>query len=354
MKILLLVPAPQNISPGQRFRFEQYIGLDNTNLDFTVKAFFSYHTWKLLHQRKHISQKIIGIIGGFFKRFFTLFTIVQYDYIYIYREAAPIGPPIIEWLISRVFRKKIIYDFDDAIWLSLSSEANPFWPGLKCSWKVGNICSYSQLVTVGNTFLADFAGKYCKDVRIIPTVVNTETKHNRLKDHDEKPLFIGWTGTFTNFPNLKQIIPVIARLKEKNNFKFLIIADRDPEFIGVEYEFIKWDLETEIQDLLKLHIGLMPLANTERELGKCAFKAIQYMSLGITAVVSPVGANCDVVQDKENGFWADDDDEWYAIIEKLIQDKDLRQKTGLQSRQSILKNYSVAATRNAFSSLFRQ
>lgn len=308
----------------------------------------------MLHLNNHHLQKGVGICWGFLKRFLLLFTIHQYDWVYIHREASPIGPPIFEWLIAKVWRKKIIFDFDDAIWLRLSSEANPLWPGLKCSWKVKNICNYSHTVTVGNKFLASYAQQYCKNVKIIPTVVDTACSHNKLKDHSEEPLYIGWTGTFTNFPNLRKIIPVINKLLVKYNFNFLIIADRDPQFSDVDYQYIQWNIKTEIQDLLQLHIGLMPLANTERELGKCAFKAIQYMSLGISAVVSPVGANCDVVQDEINGFWANNEEEWYAKIETLILDRTLRMQTGISSRKSIIERYSVLATSSSFLSLFKQ
>ena len=71
-------------------------------------------------------QKIIGVILGYFKRIMLLFQLHNYDYVYIHREATPVGPPFIEWIISKLLRKKIIYDFDDAIWIKQSSEANPF------------------------------------------------------------------------------------------------------------------------------------------------------------------------------------------------------------------------------------
>jgi glycosyltransferase involved in cell wall biosynthesis len=353
LKILILAPAPSDISPGQRFRFEHYLPINSdSNLEFTVSPFFSRRTWKIIHLNKNYLNKTLGILSAIIRRVLMFFTVFKYDYIYIYREAAAVGPPVIEWLLAKVFRKRIIYDFDDAIWLRLASEANPFWADIKCSWKVKMICSYSYIITVGNSFLAKYAGQYCSDVRIIPTVVDTEFRHNILKDHSDYPLFVGWTGTFTNFPNLQKIIPVIAKLKKNYSFNFLIIADRNPNFTGVEYDYIPWDIKTEIRDLLNLHIGLMPLANTERELGKCAFKAIQYMSLGITAVVSPVGANCDVVQDNLNGFWADGDDQWYLTIEKLILNKKLRDEIEITSRQKIVENYSVNATKSDFFALF--
>lgn len=354
MKILIFTPAPANISPSQRFRVEQYIHLDNhKGLEFTVKPFYNISTWSVLHLKNHTFQKVFGILLGFLKRFFTLFTLFKYDFVYIHREAAPVGPPVFEWLTAKVFRKKIIYDFDDNIWTSLASEANPRVAKLKCAWKCANICRMSYLVSVGNDFLASYAKQYNKNVQIIPTVVNTEQYHNKIKNQDEGKLTIGWTGTYTNLHNLFKISNVINRLKEKYDFNFLIIANKDPMLIGVDYIYKKWNLATEIPDLLEMHIGIMPLANTDIELGKCGFKAIQYASLGIPAVVSPVGANKNVITDGIEGYWADNEEQWYEKLEKLISDKELRKQLGLNGRNKIVANYSVQAHLNLFFNLFK-
>lgn len=282
-----------------------------------------------------------------------MFTLYQYDYVYVYREASVIGPPVFEWLISKVFRKKIIYDFDDAIWVSMASASNPGAASLKCTWKVANICRMSYIVTVGNDFLGDYARQYCKDVRLIPTVVDTELQHNILKNHEDKPLVIGWTGTYTNFHNLDSVTPVISKLEKKYEFTFLIIADKDPCFKDINYTYIKWNLNTEISDLLKIHIGIMPLKKSDVELGKCAFKAIQYMSLGIPAVVTPVGANAVIVQNHINGIWADSPEEWYTAIEILLNNAAQRSKIGALARAHIENKYSVRATYKQFFDLFK-
>jgi glycosyltransferase involved in cell wall biosynthesis len=353
LKILFLVPAPLHISPGQRFRFEHYILQENTRgFTFTIKPFYSRKAWNIIHKPKHLFDKIAGIATGIFKRYASLFSISKYDYVYIYREAVVVGPPILEWLIAKVFRKKIIYDFDDAIWVSTASASNPGAALVKCTWKVANICRMSSIVTTGNEYLGDYARQYCNDVRVIPTVVNTETRHRFKKNQSDQPLTIGWTGTFTNFPYLEKVNPVINKLREQFNFRYLIIADKDPGFSGVEYDYIKWNLQTEIEDLLQINIGLMPLDNTAIELGKCAFKAIQYMSLGIPPVVSPVGANVKVITDGVNGYWAENEEAWYRHLSFLLSNPETRCKMGDYARNHIVTNYSVTATEKNFFGLF--
>jgi glycosyltransferase involved in cell wall biosynthesis len=310
-------------------------------------------TWKILYEKHKNFDKITGIITGFFRRALLLFSLKKYDFVFIHRESAPVGPPVFEWIIAKVFRKKIIYDFDDAIWVKTSSEANPMAAAIKCTWKVKNICRYSYIVSAGNEFLATYARQYCKDVRVIPTVVDTDHIHNRLKDQRSNPLVIGWTGTFTNLRYLKIVTAAIGQLQHKYDFTFLIISNKDPYLKDVNYTFLPWKASSEIDDLLKFNIGIMPLEDTEIEKGKCAFKAIQYMSLGIPAVVSPVGANCTVISNNVNGYWANNEKEWYDKLEKLLTDENLRIEMGKKSRIDIINQYSVASTVKQFFNLFK-
>lgn len=354
MKVLFLVPAPLNISPGQRFRFEHYLPfLDKHEISYTIKPFWTLAVWKILFIKGHFLSKSFGLLRGLAGRCFVVINLFKYDYIFIYREAAPVGPPVFEWIISKIWRKKIIYDFDDAIWLRMSSSANPQAALIKCSWKVNYICKYSNIVSVGNDFLGNYAKAFNKNVRVIPTVVDTQKVHIGLKNQNEVPLTIGWTGTFTNFYNLAIISDVINKLKKKYNINYLIISNKDPQLKNVEYSFKMWNLQTEISDLLQMNIGVMPLHNSEIELGKCGFKAIQYMSLGIPVVVSPVGANCEVVKNNETGFWANSEKEWFNYLEKLIIEEELRIKIGKNSQKFIIENYSVQATLDLFLDLFK-
>jgi glycosyltransferase involved in cell wall biosynthesis len=354
MKILFLAPYPKSIAPSQRFRFEHYLtALNKNNIDFDYKTFIGVNEYKTIFKPGNLFKKTFIILKGFLKRALVLFTLKQYNFIFIHREAAPLGPPVLEWLIAKVWRKKIIYDFDDAIWIPLSSDANPIAAQIKCTWKVGKICKWSTIVTTGNQFLANYALQFCNDVRIIATVVDTEKVHNIIKDQEEEPLTIGWTGTFTNFIHLPLVTQAIKKLEEKYAFNFLIIADKDPALNDIKYNYQKWSKESEINDLIKMNIGIMPLIKTDVQLGKCAFKAIQYMSLGIPAVVSPVGANCEVVQDGINGYWADNEDEWYNRLEKLIINSEERSLKGKLAKQCIDGKYSVKATVNDFLQLFK-
>jgi glycosyltransferase involved in cell wall biosynthesis len=165
-------------------------------------------------------------------------------------------------------------------------------------------------------------------------------------------LVVGWTGTFSTLKYLQILVPAIQQLQQEFDFTFLVIADKDPLLPIKKYRFVKWNKSTEVEDLLLLHIGVMPLRDSEIEKGKCGFKAIQYMALGIPPVISPVGMNTILVTDEQDGFLAEDEKDWVVKLRKLLTDKNLRVKVGENARRKIVEQYSVNATSKKFIELF--
>lgn len=289
--------------------------------------------------------------GGYKRRFMDLFLLRKYEYVYIHRWAATAGPPVFEWIIAKLFRKKIIYDFDDAIWVK-ESAYNQRYLAFKFLGKVSKICRWSYKITVGNAFLQAYASRYNKQVEVLPTVVNTDSVHHVLQQQDVLRPAVGWTGSFSTLQYLAPLVPVLQRLQEKTDFMFYVIADRDPQLPLKNYRFIRWGSTTEIASLLHFHIGLMPLTDNDITRGKCGFKAIQYMSLGIPAIVSPVGVNPEIVDDGINGFVCTTEQEWEQRLEYLLQNKGVRKEMGEKARQKIVRAYSAVSKEKQFLELF--
>ena len=194
MTILLIFPYPLESAASQRFRFEQYLDLlDQSDIKYDVSPFLSESSWKIFYKKGFYFKKGIALFLGVFKRFLKLFSLSKYDYVFIHREACPIGPPIFEWLIAKVFRKKIIFDFDDAIWISNSSESNRFFAPLKWHSNVFKIAKWSYRLSVGNVYLKSAVEEFNTDIIINPTTIDTENYHNRMADHGNEVLTIGWT-----------------------------------------------------------------------------------------------------------------------------------------------------------------
>jgi glycosyltransferase involved in cell wall biosynthesis len=352
-RIAFLVQLPKNVSPGQRFRFEQIEPiLEQHNYKVDTFPFINEKTYKVFYQKGFFLRKFLGFLQGFVNRFFFLFVSGRYDFIFLQREAMPVGPPVFEWLMAKVLRKKIVYDFDDAIWLPEKNNGGLF-RFIKCFWKIKYICKWSCKISVGNEYLSDYAKKYNKNVIVIPTCVNTVSRYNVLKEHqDTNKVVIGWTGSHSTLKYLNPVYRVLLKLEKEKNFDFLVICDRPPEFSFKSLKFKRWDPELEIQDLASFDIGIMPLTNDQWSEGKCGFKLIQNLSLGIPAVTSPVGVNKKIIEYGVNGFLCATDVEWETALKKLLDDVELRKQMGLAGRKKIEIQYSIQSQKEKFLGLF--
>ncbi len=351
MKVLFIVPYPQGEAPSQRFRFEQYISiLEKENIHCRIESFWSLKYWNILYHKGKSFQKVTGLIAGFVRRVFILFSSLKFDFVFIHREATPVGPPIFEFILAKVLRKKIIYDFDDAIWLPNVSEVNKKIGGLKWHSKVKHICRWAYKVTCGNEYLCDFAKNYNKNVELIPTTIDT----NYHKQSGEKPekLVIGWTGSQSTVNYLIQLIPVLSQLEKQFQFEVRVISNKNPDLKIKSFRFIPWRRNTEIIELQQFAIGIMPLPDDKWAKGKCGFKGLQYMSLGIPTIMSPVGVNNQIIQHGVNGFLASKEEEWIKYLTDLLMSEEIRKEIGDEGRKTVEERYSVNALSSKYINLF--
>lgn len=353
MNIAFIVPYPKAKAPSQRFRFEQQLAfLEKNELDYSFFPFLSAEAFDMLYMPGKYMIKIYFTLLGFLKRFFLMFQLSKYEFVFIHREASPIGPPIFEFIIAKILNKKIIYDFDDAIWLVNTSNANKIVAQIKWPQKVESICKWAYKVSCGNDYLASHARKFNHNVEIIPTTVDTEFVHNKTKNQETEKIVLGWTGTHSTVKYLLELEPILIKMQNKYHFDFVVISNKEPQFKSLKYNFISWNKKTEIEDLLSMNIGVMPLVDDKWAKGKCGFKAIQYMSLGIPAIVSNVGVNEKIVSHKENGFVCNNEEDWEYAIEELITNKTLRTQFGKKAQLAIEKNYSKIAQQTNYLRLF--
>jgi len=358
-KILFLVPYPLKESPSQRFRFEQYFAtLKKQGYSYTVQSFFDSAEWLLFYSKGKPVRKLLALLLGYGKRILILFQVPFFHYIFIHREVTPAGPPIIEWIIAKLFRKKIVYDFDDSIWLT--DKQNEPWISRFLRWrkKTANICTWSYKVSCGNAYLAAYAKQFNANTILNPTTIDTVLLHNKNLYPESKPnptrVTIGWTGSHSTLKYLKLIEEPLQKIEQRfAQVKFLVIADRKPELALKNLEFCEWTVETEIRDLLKIDIGIMPLPDDRWAKGKCGFKALQYMALKIPCVIAPVGVNTEIIKHGFNGFLASTPDEWIEHLSNLIANREVGKELGRNGRETVEQHYSVISNESTFLSLFK-
>lgn len=353
MRILFIVPYPEGKAPSQRFRFEHYFNeLKARNIHYDVSSFIDLDTWEVLYKPGFLLRKISGLIRGYLRRLKDLFRSNKYDFVFIHREFSPLGPPLMEWWLAKVCRVKIIYDFDDAIWIPNYSEHNSFTYYLKRYTNTRNLCRWAYKVSCGNDYLCNYARLFNTNVVYNPTIIDTDNQHNRLADLNNEKFVIGWTGSHSTIQYLDEVYPVIKELEKNYDFEFRVISDVKPSFELKSLKFIPWKKETEIDDLLGFSIGIMPLKDDQWAQGKCGFKALQYMALGIPALVSPVGVNTRIVDHGINGFHCRNAEEWKEVIIKCMTDRNLLRTLSKSTREKIVNHFSVASNKENFISLF--
>jgi glycosyltransferase involved in cell wall biosynthesis len=230
-------------------------------------------------------------------------------------------------------RRPTVFDFDDAIFHNK-------W-GLEAH-KIRRIIDRAAHVVAGNAYLAEFAAAPDKTT-IIPTVVD-EQRYTPRPDPDGR-FTIVWTGMSHNLRELAPYAGALRSVLAETKGRLVIVADRlDAPFLaGLDVEFVRWSPDVEVSALAAGHVGVMPLADTPYNRGKCAFKLIQYMARAIPVVCSPVGANREVVRDGVDGLHARTPDDWIACLLALARDRDSRVRIGAAARHRIEDAYSVTA-----------
>lgn len=341
MRLLAIVPSLYDTSPGQRYRIEQWEPLLSARgVEIDYHSFEDEELHALIYKAGNLKQKLRLVARAFARRMALVRRIKEYDAVYVFREAALLGPPIFERLIHRS-RVPLIFDFDDAIFVAYRSPSNGYLSYLKFPAKTRTICRLATHVMAGNPYLADYAREVNSQVTIVPTTIDTEKYLMDETKTVSDPPVIGWSGSYSTVQHLDTLRSALQRLAKEERFRLRVIGTPSYELEGVDVEAMPWRAATETADLSVMDIGIMPLPDDRWSKGKCGLKALQYMALGIPTVCSPVGVNIDIIHDGENGFIAATEDEWIEKLKQLLRDAGLRQRLGRAGRATVEAQYSA-------------
>ncbi|HEV7475278.1 MAG TPA: glycosyltransferase family 4 protein [Pyrinomonadaceae bacterium] len=341
MRLLAIVPSIYDTSPGQRYRLEQWEPLlRKRGVEITYAPFESEELHALLYKPGSIGRKLSLVTEGMSRRYALMKSVRDYDVVYVFREAALLGPPFFERWIHRS-GVPMVFDFDDAVFVSYRSPTNGYLSYLKFASKTKSICRMSAHVMAGNPYLADYARQVNANVTIVPTTIDTE-KYTVIESRSESEIpTIGWTGSFSTVQHLDTLRSALQKLARQTKFRLRVIGTPIYQLDGVEVEAMPWVAATELKDLGAIDIGIMPLPDDNWSKGKCGLKALQFMALGIPTVCSPVGVNKEIIHDGENGFIAGSEDEWIGKLGRVLHSAELRSQLGQAGRRTVEMKYSA-------------
>ena len=341
MKVLYLTKYTRLAGSSRMRSYQHFPYLEKAGMQVTVKPFFDDAYLKDFYAGK---KNISAVLKSYVKRLGVLFSICSYDRVVIEKEIFPFLPALAEWML-KLLGIQYIVDYDDAIFHNYDQSSNPIIKKFLGN-KIANVMRFSGTVVAGNQYLADYAARSgAKNIEIIPTVIDLE-RYPVKQNTDADQFIVGWIGTKTTFE--KHLLPCKDWIKalqiQDPNIRFHIVGITEDMDLGKNVQYIRWTEETEVAEILKMDIGLMPLQDSKWEKGKCAYKLIQYAACGIPGVASDVGMNREVTVPGETGILASADEEWIQAIKTLKSNTELRHQMGRNARKKVEERYCIQQT----------
>lgn len=265
---------------------------------------------KMSYQHLGLSKRPLNYLKAIFKAPF-------FDVIFLQRKLVP----RIFYKILRILSQKIIYDFDDAIFLDSDGKIS-----IHKFKKFSYICCKSDLIFAGNDFLKKHAEKFNKKTFLVPTCLDI-SKYNLTAQKDKNFFDLVWIGSKSTSRYLIEIIPFLEKANKKfKDLRLVNISDIKLESDLIKIKNIAWSESGQYREIKSAKVGLAPLDNSNWSKGKCAFKLLQYASAGLPIVSSDVGYNSILIKEYESGMLANKGSDWVNNIAKLRSDVTIRRK----------------------------
>ena len=260
----------------------------------------------------------------------------RYDVVVLERELFDDDTWTVEQKL-RLATSRLVLDLDDAVFLRYPK-------------KIEELCRLSDLVIAGNPLIEKKVAAWNSNTVVIPTAVDMNCfPAKRCDTHVDRLPIVGWIGTTANLAYIEVIAPALRRLARRCNFEMrFIVPEIGPlneiDLSGVRTRHVAWRPDTEVSELHRIDIGVMPLFDDrEWDEYKCPTKVVQYMAVGVPPVASPVGFTADVITHGVDGFLAASEEDWENILHDLIERPQLRARIGRAARKTAAAKYSVQA-----------
>lgn len=321
--------------PSTRFRWSQYVD-DLENYGFEVTEFhssFSAYSPALTIRRP------AWLVATMAESLARTLRSNRYDLRFLQRN---LTSTLCTW--EPLLRKPFVFDVDDAIFLGSRGGS------------ADRIARSASLIICGNNFLADHFSRH-GPVTVLPTAVDTLRFVPRVSPPPAKQV-IGWSGSSSGLKYLYGIEPAILSLLHKHPDAVLkVVSDKPPVFKTLPSDRIvyePWSTDREVAVLQEFAVGIMPLEDDLWARGKCSFKMLTYMAVGLPVVVSPVGMNVEILAQGSCGFAAKTTDDWVDAISSLLSENALADQMGRTGRQIIEARYARNVVAPQLAQLLRQ
>lgn len=249
---------------------------------------------------------------------------------------------------------KLVYEIDDDLFeIAKPGSSHPEAESYAIWTKGAKILALNaDLITVSSEPLKRKLSGLNSVIQVIPNALNEEVWQIDSpipQAKDTSDIGILYMGTRTHGRDLAMIETSLRKVKKKfgNKVRFDVIGvsseSLDSSLYNVitppvaEYpDFVAW-LKSMAH---RWSIGLTPLANTSFNECKSYIKYLDYSGLGLVSVCSKTTPYEAVVQHGINGFLVEnDEDSWYDVLVRLIEDDNLRKSVSANAYQGLKDNH---------------
>jgi len=268
--------------------------------------------------------------------------------IYIQRgiNSVPLVSLFFVIICKYIFRRKVIYDIDDGLFLT-----HPF--------EINSILKLSDIVIAGGHELFRYCRNINSRVLLIPTSVDLSLYHKHEDKKTNENVTLGFVGSPATIRYLTLLLNPLRKLSKYYDYTLRIVAARTKEdyekyrsllkklkTCAKKVETVPYSVEKEPEILRELDIGLAPLyegawKGDDWEKYKCGFKVINYMAAGIPPVASDYGEQGRIITDGYDGFLCRDEEDWFLKLSILLQDPERRRIMGENARKTAEAKYSL-------------
>jgi glycosyltransferase involved in cell wall biosynthesis len=339
-RLAALVPNLAGVAPGQRARIESWTPLlREFGWQVDLYPFEDARLHEVIAQPGRVAAKARGLASCYLAQARRVAAMPPYDVVLVYREAALVGPALLERLVARR-PAPMVFDLDDPTFVAYRSPTSGWFSLLKFPRKTNALFRMADAVIAGNRLIGEYASGFNTAVTVIPNAVDID--RYRPAETPGDGFRVVWTGSQSTAPHLAAIAPALARLQEdRPGLEVRVVCDVPVVLPGVGIDMRTFSPETQVADLQDCHVGLVPVADTPWNRWKSFFKTVQYMAVGLPVVGRRIGTNPDIIDDGVNGYLVDSQEDWYDRLQLLATDPERRAAMGAAARQTAVDNFSV-------------
>jgi glycosyltransferase involved in cell wall biosynthesis len=340
MTRVLALTKYDRAGPSSRVRTYQFLpGLAAAGLEVEVRPLFGDGYVERLYRDRERDRGAVA--RSCLARLATCLAPPRHDVVFLEKEALPWAPALVEALATARLGP-IVVDYDDAIFHQYDLHGRAPVRAL-LGRKIDAVMRRAVIVTAGNGYLRERAlAAGARRVEVLPSVVDCEEYRAAAHGPRERPV-IGWIGSPSTARYVHLLQGPLERLRERRQVALRLIGSGPVALGEVRPEIVAWAEDRQADDLAALDIGVMPLADSPWERGKCGYKLIQYMAAGLPVVASAVGANLDIVEEGVTGFLVENEAGWLEALDRLAADPGLRARMGAAGRRAAEARFSTTA-----------